>query len=338
MREKYNELFSTIKPQTEDKALLNAVVAQAQQEKSAVKKHIFKRVAFVPAVALLIVSIAAISVGAVYGGIQYLRTNNMYAQNENVAQSIKTQVYSDENEHVRIVVDEVLSDNQLVYAVVHYEALTDIGRDWLDDVKVNDLSINPKMEEHLNFYCSVEELDNYRADNERYYCLELTTSADVKGSQVEFNYVMPDDSGKSVMVTADVDISGSVARILYKLEGKGSPSEYYTPDCISVSNMTYTIYGFDNGCYEEDENGEMPMSDPKFVDELLSCEIYLVMSDSTMVKLGATGGFTPIEPSSETNNTDFIIVGGSISDTSIEPENVIGLELGGIYYELTPIS
>ncbi len=97
------------------------------------------------------------------------------------------------------------------------------------------------------------------------------------------------------------------------------------------------IYGFDNGCYEKNENGEMPADNPEFFAEIMGCKKNLVMSDSSKVEITTISGLTPSEPREENNNTDFVIAGGVFGDAGIVPENVIGLELDGVYYDLVPI-
>lgn len=355
MKEKYNELFSAVKPQTDDKALLNAVVAQAQQEKSAVKKHIFQRVAFVPAVALLIVSIAAISVGAVYGGIQYLKTSK-YGQNEEVAQSIQSFVFSDSSKHINMTVEELLSDGQKTIAVVHYEALTDEGKVWLEEREFSvDTIVSSQLEAdalgimpldflvHTAFTHTTDEISETNAEGRYYRLLFMQNGRDTGEMELEFNYGMLNDDGESVALSEILNVDCGIEPLRFEICDAENIGEHVQPIYIELTNLTFGIYGVtdiyggDNG---DTFNVDTDTADAVYdmvSDKLIGAE--LVMADGN--KIGFNN-FTMMyqlteESNSKNLNCNVSISSGDYGDEIIDPDDVIGLELGGIYYELVPI-
>ena len=253
-----------------------------------------------------------------------------------VSGKIETGVYEKSDEHVIMTVEELLSDEQNVYLTVKYEAIDDVGREWIAENHFGTMFyIVPHSENwsenYVNFSYDSEEIEELKTDTERwFYLFYEASSRDYHSGQGKFVYPMT--AGYEV---AYLDTTGNVDVFLYELAGDACPSTYYKPTCIQLSQLSYTIYAMQNGVYTKDERTEQWLLSREESKKIHS-SIYLVMEDGQRVQLN-TGWMNGTTPGKENRYSDLVLSSNLFEQgqiTEIDPQKVVGVEIQGAYYEL----
>lgn len=173
-------------------------------------------------------------------------------------------LYTDEDKHIKMSVEEILSDEVCVQAVVKFKAKDEKGIEWLnnyapeinsdaattEEVFRDSLCIMPDFESGLGVGGSsgFMELEKYRSDNERYFTIQYLATEPMDSGLI--HYSLPSGTGYEM----EIDIKGNVPVYNYNLElkdGKGI-SKYYEPKKIRLSKLSVVVYGKDTGLFTED--------------------------------------------------------------------------------------
>ncbi|MBQ4166032.1 MAG: DUF4179 domain-containing protein, partial [Oscillospiraceae bacterium] len=126
MRQEYNKLFDKITSERSDKEFFEEAIRKAENMKH--KSKFNKKAVIVPVAAAITIAVGGIGVGAAFG-FDYL--TNLFADNEALVSEIQSNVFEDSDGHVKITVEQLLSDGRHIHAAVHYEALDKRGEQWL---------------------------------------------------------------------------------------------------------------------------------------------------------------------------------------------------------------
>ncbi len=350
MKEQYNKIYNRIAPEKSDEELFKAIVANSEKKPSK-KSFLFKKAVIIPLVATLSLFATTLTAGAVYTGIQFLQKSGI-TKNEAVAEKIQSNIYEDSNENVKMSVEEYISDGLIAFATVHYEALNDKGKEWLNSyekIEHSLLSIVPKIPdwEHMvshgygNF-----EIEEFRTETDRYFRIELEASSrDYGGEKVEFNYIL-DNSVRTV----ELDTECNVDVKWYELSSDENATDLFTPEYLAISDISYTIYGMNHKVYAEsrDERGLSQWSLlPKDFDHDEFLDITFISSDGSSYK--PEGGFMlgAGKPMEENRYTDLKIASGGYhffdneknrhGFESIRSEDISSISICGVNYVLIPI-
>ncbi len=351
MKERYRNLFDKIAPERSNDELLSAVLRKAER-KNMTKKFAFKRAVIIPIAAVFGLCATAVTAGAIYNGIQDLQRSEI-AKNQDVAEKIQNFIFEDSNGRVKMTVEEYISDGLAAFMTVHYEALNDEGKAWLNsfsEIVHEDLYMRPKFEDdkHATSHSyGNTELTEYRTESDRYFRLETEVGTRTYGGrQVTLNYILGAEQ-KSI----DLDTECSVEVYRYELKTDEQPTDLFTPKYLEISDLSFSILGMNHKVYvhEVRENGNswhslLPV-DMDLADFLGTT---LIMKDGSRVFLGhgncAMGSQYPLE---ENYFTDLAVCSGTYnlfdeetqkwSYKSIEAENVEAIELCGAVYELIPM-
>lgn len=343
---KREEYIKTIEDIKADSSVKDSIWEEIGKEKKAIKKrptHMYW------AAAIMAVCVCSFAIPVVASEVQswILKMNPEYNE---VSDKIETEVYAESEEHVTMTVVEMLSDEQMICMTVKYEALDEEGKEWLaeeDFVNFEYLGeekgfeLSPYMEdenweEHLvNWMWDCKELEELKTDSERWFYLYFNASSrDYDSGMGKFVYPMP-----TGYETAYIDITGNVEVVMYELEGGPSASEYYQPTYIQLSDLSYTIYAMQNGVYTEEVRDNwsgsiwnLPLDESTKIQK----SVYLVMADGQKIQLesGWMNGTTPTE---ENGYSDLVLMSNNFEGEemqAIQVENIIGVEIQGVYYEL----
>ncbi len=274
------------------------------------------------AAAIAVVCVVGVSVPVIAAGIRSLIINRTpsYAP---LTSSIETSVYTQSDEHVKMSVEEMLSDGKVVNMTVKYTALDDAGKQWLKDLAVDNdsLYLKPAMFEipghRTNFSWGTEELTDYASEDERVFMVELSAdSRDYSDAKGVLSFPMT-ESPEEVML----DISGNVEIRSFMLESNEKASDYYTPTYIEISPMTFVIYAENHGVYERiisGENGEYTSETWLLPDkELDSLEknSYFILKDGSKEYLYA-GAHSATEAKEENHYSDVMLYSSNFIDSS----------------------
>lgn len=222
------------------------------------------------AAAAVIVCVLAVSGTAFADDIQEF-FKGILTQNENVKNDVEENVFSDTDGHVSMQVEELLSDEMVILATIRYEALDATGQEWLasfdpevpfnaeDPADWNDaiLQMEPDsqgntVENGVNCSVGCEALKEYTTEKEKIFFLNIQASESAPAlEQVILTYEMTDK-----LYTATLDTSTNVPVYEYDLSLRNheAVSKYYTPTVLRISKLSYCVYGFNHGLYEDYSN------------------------------------------------------------------------------------
>ncbi len=178
---------------------------------------------------------------------------------QEVSSSVQKGIFEDEDEHVKVSVEELLSDEMYVSVVIKYQAKDKKGKEWLrkDGMIVGvktferSLGILPKEESISGGGGGAEELEEYRTDSVRYFILEFEGawwSQSMK--KCVMRYPLTEHVKETELDTSNTNIP--VYEYALKAEGEKKLSRFYEPKILRMTKMTMGVYGKDTGMYEKE--------------------------------------------------------------------------------------
>lgn len=361
MRDDYKKAFDKIAPKRSDGELLQAVLGKAENNME--KKRFNKKAIIVPVAAALALTVGAVGVAAALNA-EHLR--GIFGGNESITENIHNSVFEDSDEHVKMTVEEYLSDGQCTYLTVHYQALDEEGEQWLAEEDFNDdsnyfepLSIHPIFKEVTDVYYPVsysegtQELTEYRTETDRYFCAYFEANSRHYGTeQSRFTYIMSDGVSRKTAL----DISNNMEEKWFELNAEESPSEFYIPKYLVLSELSFSIYGENTGAYEDNsipEKGFWSFSSSSMTHEQEMADavhdISFVLDDGSRIKIKDYYCFYLGSAVAHEYNryTDINIASGWFTERKYKDDSftmalnnpdidrIVGLQIGDVYYELS---
>ncbi len=275
--------------------------------------------------------------------------NDKFPETVVMQENIQKAVYESNDGHVKMTVDELLSDEMIVLMTVHYEALDEKGIEWVNNHKfesdiaaISSISygrnvgfgIVPDMGDNtilhgVNVSYNTEELTEYKTDTERWFLLHYKASSrDYDSAQGKFAYPMT-----SGVETVFIDTKGNVPVTTIELRSNEVPSEYFTPTHIEFSKLSFVIFAMQYGVYETFSEPYHYGSRWIFPDEeyeKIAC--FFVMENGEKIQL--SGGMNATHPDEKNNYSDLVLLSSQMPE-NVDVETIAGLEINGVYYELT---
>ncbi len=357
MKERYNRAFNSIAPEKSDEELYKAVLRKAE---TTMEKKFNKKAIIIPVAAALTV---AVGVGgfAAANDAEFIR--NIFGGNESIAAEIHNSVFEDSDEHIRVTVDEYLSDGQCTYLTVHYTALDDEGAEWLaqedfteEDGDMRTLSVHPKFREEFGKFYAVShslwtnELTELTTETDKYFCAYFEANGRHYGTtQATFRYPMSD----GVVREAVLDVGTNVEEKWFELKDTETPSEFYIPKYLILSEMSFSIYGENTGAYVDNSAPERGwwsftslMTNEESNADAVN-DISFVLDDGSIYELENYSGLNSAVAHEDNRYTDINIASGcfiehnwndgeySMEFNAPDIDRVVGLQIGEAYYDLT---
>ena len=263
-------------------------------------------------------------------------------------ENIQKAVYESNDGHVKMTVDELLSDEMIVLMTVHYEALDDVGKDWLNNHKFESdiaamgsisygrnvgFGIVPDMGDNtiihgVNVSYNTEEITEHKTDTERWFFLHYSASSrDYDSAQGKFAYPMTNG-----VETVYIDTKGNVPVKTIELKNDEVPSEYFTPTHIEISKLSFVIFAMQHGVYEtfdEPYHHGRRWILPDEEHDKISC--FFVTGNGEKIKLD--GGMNATHPDEKNNYSDLVLLSNQLPE-GVDIEMIVGLEINGVYYKL----
>ena len=357
MKERYSRFMDNITPERSDEELFRAVLRKADKKEKIkmTEKKILKKAVMIPVAAAVALTLSVAGGAVIYSGANHLRSSEI-AQSPQVAESIQTEVFSDSTEHIKMTVEEYVSDGISAYATVKYEALDDTGKSWLAAKKFDHdlLCLVPCTIEYGSAFGGVShsfgnfEIEEIRTETERYFYVEMICSADDYDGGIALRYTTGTGGGLSETPME----KQTVEMKRYTLSGDEQASKYFTPTHLKISDLSFIIYGINQGTYVKVErpgyygiHSAIPEEEHTEVFESLNPT--LIMADGERIELEASWGLGSCDPSEKNFYNDLLICGSNYMRVDIEQNKWInysmdigeieGIEINGVYFEAAEI-
>lgn len=194
--------------------------------------------------------------------------------NADIKQDIVPNVYEDEGKygHVRMRIQEMISDGACTYCTICYEALDAEGEQWLreqefdtesirftsyagDDYNDYDASITVAVDGEIKSKTKtviggweLHEQEELATEKTRYFACSFENdsgSFPLKNESLTLFYPMYRSQG-----IGEVKVCSALDTVSYRLVGDKSPSEYYEPEYLVVSKLSYALFGKDHGTHK----------------------------------------------------------------------------------------
>lgn len=358
MRDNYKKAFDKLAPERSDSELLNAVLRKAENNME--KKTINKKAVIVPVAAALALVVGAVGVAAAVNS-EHLK--GIFGGNESIAENIQNSVFEESDGHVKLTVDEYLSDGQCTYLTVHYQALDEEGEKWLAEEDFTDdnnyyepLSIHPIFKEVTDVFYPVsygvntQELTEYRTETDRYFCAYFEADSRHYGTeQSRFNYLLSD----GIVRKTTLDISNNMEEKWFELNAEESPSEFYIPKYLVLSELSFSIYGENTGAFldnSDPENGFWSFSSLMTNEQAMADAVHdisFVLDDGSRIRLERYSSLGSAVAHEYNRYTDINIASGCFTEhkynddtptmvlNNPDIDRIVGLQIGDVYYELS---
>ncbi|MBQ4164959.1 MAG: hypothetical protein IJD85_01375 [Oscillospiraceae bacterium] len=356
MTEKYRKAFDKLVPKRSDDELLRAVLGKADNME---RKKLNKKAIIVPVAAALTLTLGAVGVTAALN-TEHLR--EVFGGNESITENIHNYVFEDSDEHVKITVEEYLSDGQCTYLTVHYQALDEEGRIWLNEEDFEEVGCIDRLAVHPKFKLSNDvfyaksygvqtmELEYLSNDTDKFFSVSFEANSRCYGTEMaDFNYFLTDGEQRSTIL----NISDNVESKWLELKSEKSPSEFYIPKYLVVSDLSYAILGENTGAFKDNSIPGVYWSFTSLMtreeDKTDAVhDISFVFSDGSEYIPTGCSCLSSSTASEENRYTDIDIISGSfvrrkldgngnfkISFDDVDVDDIVGLKFGDVYYELS---
>lgn len=269
--------------------------------------------------------------------------SGMFTKDEMIADTVLTGVYTDGDEHVRMAVEELLSDDCVVRMVVRYQAIDEQGKTWLNELAVFDtetykhiLDAHPNVKGNNIALYGVShghgsfELEEYRTETERCFivCIEAAHN-DWGTSEVKLEYPLTAETRSALL-----DITTNIEKRVIEIDAEIAEGEYYAPTRAIVSPLSFIIEGRQEGLIEKGQDGDYYYQRMKEDVDIESLK--LVFTNGTKVNMLqpndiVNGGFR-LGGGNHSHSEDFIIITTDYFKQPIDISTVAGFELDGVYY------
>lgn len=358
MRQEYNKLFDKITSERSDKELFEEAIRKVENMKQ--KKKFNKKAVIIPIAAAMTLAVGGVGVGAAFG-FDYL--TKLFEGNEALVSEIQENVFEDNDGHVRVTIEQYVSDGRYAHAVVHYTALDEKGEMWLSGKKlVNENSYSSDYiqliykhdteEEHEG--SNISELEDQRTETDRYFYLRRRLGHHSEWYNDEykqyFSYVLSDD----IVRTPQLTEFNKTESMRYRIVGDERCSKFITPTYLDISPLSFALYADDDyGLIKREDFASggyaeyISVSHEEFSEEVWDLRTYIVMQDGTKLELLGTSAGSLYKDEWAEGFADWLLGTGEIFiidglrfqfsrdyDISFDFDELVGIEIGGVYYDL----
>lgn len=272
-------------------------------------------------------------------------------QYEPLTEAIETSVFTKCDDHIKVSVEEILSDGVVVDMTVKYTALDERGAEWLEAFEVYSslgnyvINLQPYMpntkEFGVNFSYGTFELEERATQTERVFLTKLQISGRTYSqNQGVFTFPLTQSVEKEM-----IDISGNVEIRSFRLQSPEVASEYYIPTLVEISPMSFVIYAQNHGVYERYTDGAYTAEKWLLPDEeidSLEKNSYFVMRDGRK-ELLPHGAHNATYPKEENLYSDVMLYSERFYESAKGPncepklmnlDEFEALVINGVRYEL----
>lgn len=200
--------------------------------------------------------------------------HGFWKQQTEVASYVKTGIYEDSDGHVAVSVEEMLSDQVCVQAVVKVQAEDKEGKNWLKEkhgILHAKLVLAPDQGSKgvVSGRSDAELLKEYSSDTVKYYAVYYEGSEWSKEmGQCTFSYFLPGSGQKKVKLDSKCNVP--VYEYELKSEGDQGLSRYIEPKRIRLTKLSCVVFGKNHGFFRKSKSYErILLSHQEYEKELL---------------------------------------------------------------------
>jgi len=257
------------------------------------------------------------------------------------------------------MLEQLISDGRHVHAAVHYEALDEVGCEWLSKDEsfgitkdyINGINHVLKIESFAdngmayNWSTGSTELKAHRTENERYFYSVAEFCQDVWDKDT-FGAVFTYPTSTGIR-TANIDVTGTMEIRRYKVSGDSVSSKYMTPVYLDISPLSYALYAeVADGVFVQELRPDggyrrrLGVPFEEYMAEVTDKELSLVFANGEKLVLPRFGsGFHNDEPC-------IWQTGGTFNaskywdwytrdySSTLELDQLLGIDIDGVYYDL----
>ncbi|MDE6627451.1 MAG: hypothetical protein K2K56_13935 [Lachnospiraceae bacterium] len=291
-------------------------------------------------------SVTAGNIMDFFEGIFSIKENSFVDQSEyDMRERVEKHVYSDQDEHIKMDVLEMLSDGMTTYFTVKYTGLDSVGCEWLTENHYSFfeqyLNMDPVFPDGntaqygVNYGCLAAELAEYAEKNEKYFIVIFNTSSvDYQSKNGIFQYPMHDGQREKILPLAN-----NIQFQKYELICDGLENLYYEPRYLYVSGLSFIVYG------SKKENFDILLADPRSEIYEGNMVVEIESADITHILNKGYWKFAGINPNENNGFSNMLIASGcfytdeesSMTITTFDPENVQRIKVAGIEYKVKKV-
>lgn len=255
MKQEYQEMQESLLPAPEKREeMWERIVKESTQNRKQRRRDYLKTGLISSTAAALLACVLFLPQIGLADHINELIQSVFVKGTDNITKDVQKDLYSDEDQHVKMQIKEMLSDGSCVYLGIRYQALDREGREFLVDPKW--LAGNGVTSDEAFFFWpsqkylkhstgwtfDLEEVEEMRTDDERYYTYYLFEEDDhfsFEDGELPFQYAMSEVPGH--LKEGKIDVKSNLDRVLYRLEKKSAGSKEASPIYLSVSKLSFWL-------------------------------------------------------------------------------------------------
>ncbi len=350
MRKDYQNMQKNLLPSQEKQEMIWNMIEKNTYKRQ--KKYRCQRMVVLSgtiAAAILVIALCLPQTGLAESVKGIMR--KFFYKDTDIVQDVRYDVYEDCDEHIRMKIEEMLSDGACIYFNICYEALDEEGERWLSKLRFDVAGTG------ISFVAKDHDLENTTGWSE---ILEEQVDLAIDGSRY-FAFLHFDDSGnyhlKDVKRTLSysmydgqaegkITLNSNLETFSYRLSEEGSPHPDYEPKYLYVSKLSYGLMGINKGVYRVTYDYGSKGYVSEHLDEY-ELDLIFIMKDGSKIN-AAEYGTTTFSPAIGNPDFDLRIAAGYfnkkgdpdnyLKNLTIHPENLVGLDINGIHYNLVPES
>lgn len=348
MRKDYQNMQKSLLPSREKQDMIWKMIEKKASKSQ--KKYRCQRMGALSgaiAAAMLVIALCLPQTGlaeSVKGIMQ-----KFFYKDTDIMQDVMYDVYEDCDEHVRMKIEEMLSDGACIYFNICYEALDEEGEHWLAEMKFDVSNMEFVLEDHdlentTGWSEILEEQVELAIDRSRYFAfLHFDDSGNYHLKDVKRTLSYPMYDGQA---EGQITLHSNLETYSYRLSGEGSPSPDYEPKYLHVSKLSYGLLGINKDVYRVTYEYGSKGYVSEHLDEY-ELDLVFTMKDGSKINV-AEYGTSRFSPAVGNPEFDLRIAAGyfnkkgdpenSLKNITIDPEDLVGLEINGVPYNLVPES
>lgn len=357
VKQEYQKMQESLLPDPEKREeMWERIVKESAQNKKQRRRDYLKAGLISSTAAALLLCVLFVPQIGLADHINELIQSVFVKGTDNVTKEVQKDLYSDEDQHVKMQIREMLSDGSCVYLGIHYQALDREGREFLVNSKwfggngvTGDKPFCLSSQEYLKHGTgctfNLEEIEEMRTDDERYYTYYFFESDDrfsFEDGELPFQYSMSEVPGH--LKEGKIDIKSNLDRVLYRLEKKGAGSKEASPIYLSVSKLSFLLLmpGADS-LKGENENAD---DEPKELKVVFTTKDGLERYDISTVDVPEKNSRMMKLLDGQKNKQEYRLLGGTFQEdnhkkliaspeaTLDHPDQIAAIEIAGESYEL----
>lgn len=322
------------------------------------KTVFFGRRLSAPVAAAIAAAALALTAGAVIYGISFISDSSL-GENREIISELKNDVFSDENENIRLTVQEFITDGANSFMTIRYDYLTEKGKTWGDEHLnleepdcYNKFTIAPSINPDGSYASNgalwyYAELEKYNTETSRYFAVSVESDAALsenRSLKIVYNI---GEGEKETVISAECKIN----RKWYTLRSDSQLSEYVTPKMLCISDLSCTVYGKNNGYSVHGRTEGGGYWGKKLVSPEVSRDLWNAVCNVSLVTESGKTAVSPLTGlgglNADIEGCDMIILSAQISRLDCVNDEIITgeidldslkeIEIGGVVYSLEEI-